>query len=98
MAWARRFARINALALRKIAKKHDKLMHSRAGHIFLQARNSHFARAAEPLPGQNFHSSILSVALALAWNAEVLHLSIAFLWQRQRLSCFLLMSCVAVHI
>lgn len=35
-AWARRFARINSLALRKIVKKHDKLMHSRAGHLFLQ--------------------------------------------------------------
>lgn len=36
VAWARRYARINALALRKIAKKHDKLMHSRTGHLFLQ--------------------------------------------------------------
>lgn len=38
VAWARKFARINALALRKIAKKHDKLMHSRAGHVFLQVK------------------------------------------------------------
>ncbi|KAK9811160.1 hypothetical protein WJX73_007432 [Symbiochloris irregularis] len=36
VAWARRYARINALALRKIAKKHDKLMRTRTGHLFLQ--------------------------------------------------------------
>ena len=35
---ARKFARVNALALRKISKKHDKVLGSRAGHQFLQVR------------------------------------------------------------
>ena len=33
---ARRYARVNALALRKISKKHDKVLGSKAGHQFLQ--------------------------------------------------------------
>ena len=36
LMWARRYARLNALALRKICKKHDKALGSQAGHLFLQ--------------------------------------------------------------
>lgn len=34
--WCRKYARVNAIALRKILKKHDKLCNNRRGHAFLQ--------------------------------------------------------------
>ena len=45
---ARKFARVNALALRKISKKHDKVLGSRAGHQFLQVRHGGSCCLATP--------------------------------------------------
>ena len=44
LMWTRRYARINALALRKISKKHDKVLGSSKGHQFLQVRHSSACR------------------------------------------------------
>ena len=59
---ARKFARVNALALRKISKKHDKVLGSRAGHQFLQVRHGGSCCLATP-PSRVCHLGKLPVCV-----------------------------------
>ena len=36
--WCRRYAQINAVGLRKILKKHDKMCKNKAGHTYMQVQ------------------------------------------------------------
>lgn len=38
--WCRRYAQINAVGLRKILKKHDKMCKNKAGHTYMQVQGT----------------------------------------------------------
>lgn len=63
--WCRKYARTNAVGLRKILKKHDKICHNSQGREFLQQCWSATPRSKSGVAGLFLHSPLLDELLAI---------------------------------